>query len=275
MKTTLLTLIFVIGILLNSIGQVTLEATYDTAAGNLYMINLEVSGQKYVKVKRTQNDRFIYLYNLNHSLWKTINCNTFPFGHTPSGDTIYNFDVLYITEKLFDLDNDVEFIFSYNTGIDCYAGIYNEDGTVIFSQDSAWLGVRLNIPIVFQPIYNTPNGTKMILSFPDNNKAKVYSLQGTLSTPELINNSVISESLKIFPNPTNGATTIEYKLPNSVNFGNIEIYDLNGRLIKNYMVENTFQNIRINNGELSAGTYIYCLKAGSKIIDSRQIIITK
>lgn len=125
------------------------------------------------------------------------------------------------------------------------------------------------------PIYNTPNGTKLILSFDYTSEAKVYGLQGTLSTPELINNSVIHESLNIFPNPTSGSTTIEYTLPKNTTNGNIEIYDLNGNFIKNFMVDNTSKNIVINNGEISSGTYIYNLKVSGKVLESRKIIITK
>jgi hypothetical protein len=275
MKTTILTIIVFFGILLNSKAQVILEATYDTASANLYMVNLEISGQKFVKVKRNQNDRFIYLYNLNHSIWKTIDCNAFPVCYTPFGDPVYNFEVLYVSENLFNLDNKVEFMFVCASGSDGYTAIYNEDGTNIFMQDSALPKCRINIPQTFQPIYNTTNGTKMILSFTHTNQAKVYALQGVLTSTALIDNSVINESLQIFPNPSGGSTTIEYKLPVTTNYGYIEIYDLNGKLFKTYHIDNTFNNIVIDNNELASGTYIYCLKACEKIIDSRQINIEK
>ena len=45
---------------------------------------------------------------------------------------------------------------------------------------------------------------------------------------------IINESLQIFPNPSGGSTTIEYKLPVNTNFGYIEIYDLNGKLFKTF-----------------------------------------
>lgn len=275
MKPIFFTLIFVFGFILNSKGQVILEATYDSASTNLYMINLEISGQKYVKVTKTVNNRFIYLFNLDHSPWKTIDCNSFPFVTHPMSGPIYNFSVLYITESLFDNDNGLEFLFTLSNSPGEYTGIYNEDGTIIFSQNGAYPGVTLNIPIVNVPIYNTPSGTKLILSFPYTLEAKVYSLQGTLSTPELINNSVFDESLNIFPNPTSGSTTIEYTLPKNTTTGNIEIYDLNGKFIKSYLVENTRKNIIINNGEIPSGTYIYNLNASGNILESRKIIIIK
>ncbi len=282
MKTAILTIIVFFGILLNSKAQVTLEATYDTACYNLYMVNLEISGLKYARITRDSGDRYIRLYNLNHSIWKTINCNSFPTSYSlspnpPYGmDTtrIYNFDVLYITENLFNLDNKVEFLFCVS-GFRYYTGIYNEDGTLIFGQDSAWPGCRQNMPQQQVPIYNTPNGTKMILSFPNTNKAKVYGLAGIITSTISLNNSFGNESLKIFPNPTSGFTTIEYYLPDKIKSGNIDIYDMTGTLIKSYTVDNAFHNLTLNSDELSSGTYIYSLVASGKVVESRQIIVTK
>lgn len=132
MKSAFFILIFIFGIGLNSKGQVTLEATYDSAFANLYMINLEISGQKYVKVTRTENNRFIYLFNLDYTLWKTINCNGFPYLIHPSAGPLYNFSVLYITESLFDTDNGSEFLFTFSSSPLAYTGNYNEDGTIFF-----------------------------------------------------------------------------------------------------------------------------------------------
>jgi hypothetical protein len=284
MKTTILTIIVFLGILLNSKAQVTLEATYDSACFNLYMVNLEISGMKYVRITRDSGNRFIRLYNLNHSIWKTINCNPFPTSYylspnmnPPYGmDTtrIFNFDALYITENLFNLDNKVEFLFCVS-GFSYYTGIYNEDGTLIFGQDSAWPGCRQNMPQQQVPIYNTSNGTKMILSFPQTNKAKVYGLAGTITSTNSFNNSFHNESLKIFPNPTSGFTTIEYYLPDNIKRGSIDICDMTGTLIKSYTVDNTFHNLTLDGDELSSGMYIYSLIASGKVVESRQIIVTK
>ncbi len=77
MKKTLL--IALIAFVTTAKAQITLEATYDTASYYLYIVNLEIDGDKYIKLQQGDSGkRFIYLYNLNHSLWKTIDCNSFP-----------------------------------------------------------------------------------------------------------------------------------------------------------------------------------------------------
>ncbi|MFH0894999.1 MAG: T9SS type A sorting domain-containing protein, partial [Bacteroidota bacterium] len=247
MKTAFLSLIFVIGISLNSKAQITLEASYDDASCNLYMINLEISGMKYVKVTRTQNNRFIFLYNLNHSLWKTINCNSFPVSYyvspMPPFDTTWNYDfnVLYISENLFDLQPEVDFLFSIAGSSPWYTGIYNENSSLIFAADSVAPMVRSNVPQTFQPIYNTPNGTKMILSY-KTGKAKVYGLQGILTNSIYNEFPTADQSFHIYPNPTSGVTTIEYSLPDNTDKGSIDIYDMTGALIRSYAIDNTFHN---------------------------------
>ena len=48
-----------------------------------------------------------------------------------------------------------------------------------------------------------------------------------------------------------------YHLPNGINEGEIVFYDINGKEIKRYRVDNTFNTLIINNSDLPAGTYLY------------------
>jgi len=263
-------------------GQINLEASYNSASSDLYMVNLEVDGEKYVKVQRGDSAfRFITLYNLDHSLWKTIDCNPFPIftfiqGIGALNNGRFDYDILYITQHLFDNDDDIEFLYTVRSG-NCpqfYTGIYNEDGSSLFTQDSAAPLVRVNVPIAARPIYNTVNGTKMILSFPCSNEAKVYSLSGTL-TNSLGLELVDDYKLLAYPNPSSEYTTIEYEFPQGINQGEIAIYDLNGREIKRYSIDNTFKNLILYNNDLSSGTYMYSLEAKGKVIEAKKMLIVK
>lgn len=266
-------------------AQITLEATYDTASANLYMITLEVDGDKYVKVERLSpangpDYRAIILYNLDHSVWKTIDCSPFPKFDSCGGSLNYgryNFEVLYITQHLFDSDNGIEFMFNINgCGTnDNYTAIYNEDGSTIFTQYGAAPAVHLNIPIVFKPIYNTVNGTKMILSFPATNQAKVYSLPGTLTTSNMLlsGNSNGNESFSAYPNPSSDQITINYRLPIGTQNGEIVISDLSGKEIKRCSVDNSFNNLVLPTNEFSNGIYLYSFKANGKLLETKKIII--
>lgn len=263
-------------------AQVYLDTIYANARIKLYMVNLEVSGMKYVLRGEAQGNRFLKFYNLDHSLWKTIDLNPMPITQLPPNPVgpqnfNYNYDVLYISENLFDCDNEVEFMYVSNSGNQSFTGIYNENGTAIFTGDSLAPIIRLTIPAQFRPIYNTPGKTKMILSH-INGTARVYNLQCSLSTG-IDQNKIASETeqpeMNVFPNPSVYESTITYKLPNGVNSGEVVIYDLTGKEIRNYKVDNSFSSLSIQQSEMAAGTYIYSLKANGQVIDSKKIVLTK
>ena len=100
MKNILLLILIAFG--MNVKGQITFEQTYDSAAtynfcsGNLsqlMMVKFEVSGERYVKINRC--GKYIKLYDLSHSLVKTISIASLP----TDGGTIG--PILYLSEKLF------------------------------------------------------------------------------------------------------------------------------------------------------------------------------
>ena len=121
---------------INSEAQITLEHTYDSAAtydayhcgySQLMIINFEISGYRYVKYNRC--NKCLNIYNMNHSLLKTISLSNLPTGPTGSMG-----DILYISEKLFNTDQRIEYMYSVYAS-QPYTGIYNEDGGLLFSDN--------------------------------------------------------------------------------------------------------------------------------------------
>ncbi|MFH1321970.1 MAG: T9SS type A sorting domain-containing protein [Bacteroidota bacterium] len=259
-------------------GQITLEYVYPGAMQKLYMINFEISGMKYLVKSDVQGNRFLKFYNLNHSLWKTINCNSFPTTELcgSPGTFIYNFDALYISETLFDCDTAIEFMYFSQSDCRWFTSIYKENGTALLVADSSAPLVKINIPQQYRPIYNTPLGTKLILSH-KNGTARVYDLPCSLTTvidqmlPWDNNNS----DFTVFPNPSSNKTTIEYHLPNEINQAEIILTDSRGIEVKRYHVDNNFCNIVIDQNEIAPGLYFYTLIAQDKILNSKKIIIIK
>ncbi|HEY4797547.1 MAG TPA: hypothetical protein VII99_00575, partial [Bacteroidia bacterium] len=195
-------------------AQVTLEHTYDSAStmasigpqgaeqSQLMIIKFEISGERYVRINKW--GKSISIYDMNHSLLKTISISSFPMNTSNQAGT-----VLYFSEQLFDLDAGIEFMYVVDTGAGYYTGIYNDDGSLIFS-DACGPAIIPNIPIQQYPIYNTSLGTKMILSYP-NKIAKVFNLQGTLSTAIQEANGQLMQAQSIsnpYPNPTNNTTRV-------------------------------------------------------------------
>ena len=273
MKTKFTLFIAVIAFSIQLNAQITVDAVYPDANRKLYIVDLEISGMKYIVKSDVPGNRFLKLYHLDHSLWKTIDCNSMPTKQLPSGETNYNFDALYISETLFDCDDMLEFLYFTSVGYEYYTGIYNENGVSIMEADSASPLVKLNIPQQYRPIYNTPDGTKMILSHM-NGHATVYDLPCELSTGVDRNKANQGKSLlEVYPNPAIYQTTIKYSLPSKYNNAEIAIIGISGQEFKRYEVDRSFSELLIETGDIAPGTYLYSLIVDGVVLESKKIIL--
>ncbi|MFY9309945.1 MAG: T9SS type A sorting domain-containing protein [Bacteroidia bacterium] len=263
-------------------AQITLEHTYNSAGSlvafpnyqQLYIVNLEVDGEKYVFVDRANKE--VKFYNLNHTLWKTISyAGTIDLN---SGSNTR--DILYISQHLFDTDNEIEFLYDDIDQNDAFVSvtqIVNEDGSILFTENNAGPWVKINFPQPQLSIYNTVSGTKMILSL-SNGDANVYSLAGTLSAGIVANPSSELNQLKTsvaYPNPTNSSTKIDYTLPNNITKGEIVFYDTHGKEIKRFNVDNTFNSLLISTEDLQSGIYYYNLQTTQGNSGAKKLVTVK
>jgi len=270
-----LLIFFVFALSTNIFAQITLENKYDSASdyqNNILMIvKFELSGERYVKINR--QDYNISIYDLNHSLTKTISIANYP----PS---LGYFLVLYLSQQLFDTDSAIEFLYGY-TDVNSvfHTRIYKEDGTVIFIADSLYPWNELSIPQQQFPIYNTQQGAKMILSHMGNNQAWVFSLPGILSTAiEQANGQLMQQNgafNNLYPNPSNGSVTLQYELPKEERQGELILYNMQGTEIKRYKVDNTFKDILLDNTQLPAGTYFYQLQTKKGAVGTKKMVVIK
>ncbi len=235
----------------------------------LMIVNFEVSGYQYVNINR--HGKYISIYDMSHTLQKTISMANIPTGSNCTGD------VLYLSQHLFNADSKIEFIGSCTNcfnGMPYYTAIYNEDGTVLFS-DTAIPAIKPNTPVQQYPIYNTPNGTKMILSY-TNGQAKVFGLAGTLTTAiNKTSHSFAGSMDNAYPNPTTGSTTVAYTLPQGLNNGEVVFYNQKGAEVKRFKVDNTFSNLQITTADIEAGTYYYQLQTGGNASSTKKLIVVK
>jgi hypothetical protein len=274
-------LLMLIAFLTKAKAQITYEQTYDSAstynfcsgnASQLVMVNFEVSGERYVKINKCGKN--LKLYDLNHNLLKTINIANLPNDGAP------NYQIgtfLYLSEKLFNSDNKMEYMYVM-TSPTFSTMIYNEDGTLLFSEPGAPM-VLMNVHQLQFPIYNTSQGTKMILSY-SNGQAKVFGLTGTLTTAiqknsgELLNSNYSSLS-NPSPNPFSNQTIINYTLPQGVSEGEIVIFDIQSKEIKRFKVDNTFNNLIISGSEIASGTYYYQLQTNGQNSSTKKMVVIK
>lgn len=264
MKKSIILTILIISISLTSKSQITLENTYTN--GNAVLTNLTNSGYKYYVFNKLANQ--IKIYNINHSVFNTINLVA------PTG-TYENFIVKYLSDNLFATDNLIEFgviVSNTVTPYDSKLIIYNENNNVLLTLNNTQKSEILNINGNFKLIrFSYPGDTSV-----------VYSLPGTLPcdacggpTGIIKNNSTTNSMPNAYPNPTSTQITIPYKLTNSDTKGKINFYDINGKILREYNVDNTFENLILDTQEFSAGTYYYNLTSNSGISDAKKIIVIK
>jgi len=240
-------------------AQITLEHIYPTEGffdnyKQFMMVHLEASGSKYVAVDKAA--RTITLYHLDHTLYKTIS-----FANAPPIPYPYQPYIMYISEHLFDQDDDVEFMFTVLMNPDAITMIYDEDGGVLLDATDGYPGVLPTYHNQHYPIYNTTEGTKLILSFEDGT-AHVYSLAGTLSTDiASAGQDALEEALgaMVFPNPSTGSATI--LLPRMMAQGSTELRLTNalGELVRVVPVVSNSSSVDVDLSALAAGSYVYAV----------------
>ncbi|MBW8049187.1 MAG: T9SS type A sorting domain-containing protein [Cytophagales bacterium] len=261
----------------NSNAQITLEQSYADNQG-LSIIKLENSGHKYLQYDLT--NQIVKLYNLDHSIFKTILLPTLQ-------PATQNLSISYISENLFNTDNLIEILCwkrnwqptSWIVGGS--VKIINENGSVVFLQDSMVVVEQRSTTFYGYNdkssfIYNTTNGTKLILySYKTNDEGfKVFSLPGTLMASIKNINSDNLEDKFVFPNPANSNITIPYELTES-SFAILTIYDTNGKEIQNLKIDKTFKNVFVDVSKFQNGVYLYTIKNEAKLISNGKFIVSK
>lgn len=105
--------------------------------------------------------------------------------------------------------------------------------------------------------------------------------QNNLSLPNTANTvnngtSDVASLQQNVPNPFNSSTYIQYYLPSTASAGTLVITDMNGQTLKQFNISNSgFGKLSINPGQFAQGTYTYSLFVDGKMIDTKQMILTK
>lgn len=79
---------------------------------------------------------------------------------------------------------------------------------------------------------------------------------------------------KLYPNPNNGKMLLDYTL-NANEKGEIQIYDISGKLVSRYELENTKNQLTIDSEKLTNGVYVYHIIVNKNIVKSDKLIIIK
>ncbi|OJW78504.1 MAG: hypothetical protein BGO69_00525 [Bacteroidetes bacterium 46-16] len=249
MKQLFILLCFVLSAVITE-AQIVLEHTFDSM-NNARMINLSAAGYKYAATRYSYLDHKVNIYNLDHSLYRSIPLPSYPN---------YSFNnASYISDRLFNNDDSIEFLaFYYCASINFpdFMIVINESGHVLDS-----------IPGHGSIVYKDSAGRYKMFVYNDPNSVSLYGLPGTLPCVPtcgfIVNVNNLQEEGPALsppvPNPAGDETTINYKLPLSEPMGVIMLYDMQGRLLKKFPVKEREHYIRIKTADFAPGNYYYRL----------------
>lgn len=259
MKNLLINVLFISTLSLRS--QITLENSYPSPASNsnISFTRLTNAGDKFWIMDPL--GKTLKLYDLNHSLWKTVNLPI------TTGQAISN--VINVSDNLFDTDAKVEVMYVC-AGTNYELKIINETGSVLKS-----------LRTFYAYLANTTSGWKLMAAIDSLNKPfakqwlEVYSLPGNQPALSIINSgtdplTVLSSPM---PNPSANKTIIGYQLPAGTMQDQLVIYDLTGKEVKRYSVDYNFNTLELNTQELPSGTYLYNLLASPN--SGKKLVVVK
>ncbi|HXD94752.1 MAG TPA: T9SS type A sorting domain-containing protein [Bacteroidia bacterium] len=282
MKKIICLLLFVITI--SSNAQITLDNTYNSYfnAGinntGFTVVNLSNSGYKYVNPFLRNGN--IILYNLNHTIFKTLTYPPIPSG---GGDLLY-----FISETLFDNNpSNVEFLINRQTNNgNSSVYVFEENGAQLFFKDSVYIaGTNPGMyPSPTTSLFYTTSGVKLLLTALASDSVYVYNLPGSLvcsdctnsiTSSRTENNNLQNNGITNYPNPAKNETTVAYDLPPGVTSADLVFYNITGQEVKRFKVSNAFKDILISTSDLEAGTYYYQLQASGVNSAGKKMIIIK
>jgi len=262
MKKTLITITLFLTVVNFGFSQITFDTDYEYSGA---YVELAQSGYKFYIMDVVTNQ--CRIYNTDHSLWKTINL--------PVPSDKYLYDIRYVSENLFTDDNSVSLCYFYYYYNDIaqyytyYAKIINEDGTELLTLTGAQYAYVYNID---------DENTKLIAYLYDYSVVPytittvIYDLPGQLLSTKR-GNDFPQLTGQAYPNPSTTFTILPYSLPEGINSGELQISDMQGRVVKTFGVDRSFDNFRINTAEFPKGTYLYRLVSGNYVSGANKLIV--
>ena len=265
MKKILITSIFfTLFFALNA--QVSLNKRYEYSAT---IVKLETQGYKYylMDVHKSQ----CRIYNLDHSIFKTINCVT------PTNDH-YLADIKYISENLFDNDAGLELVYTYYKYIPTQSSYYYEYDSKIINEDGSVLQTIDGARYIY--INKTDDNTYKLFAycynysvFPETVWTNIYNLLGTPIVSASLQKNKPNILLNAFPNPASQTVKVAYSLPENIDTGKLYLIDNNGRPVNQFVIDNHTNFLSLDVSLFSNGIYHYFIEYENTRTPSKKLVI--
>ncbi len=262
MKKLISTSLF-LGLFIVLNAQVTLDKKYEYSTS---VVKFETLGYKYFLMDVPAGQ--CRLYNIDHSLYKTISCNV------PGG--FYLADIKFLSEKLFDSDSGIELLctyYSYNSAKAYYdydSKIINDDGSQITFIDGG----------LYNYINETSENTFKLFSYcydysvsPEKVWTNIYSLPGTMVSAKSMNEESPGILLNAFPNPASNSIKVAYSLPENVSQGTLHLIDNSGRQVEQFTVDNHTDHLMLDVSRYESGVYVYFIEFGNSKTLAKKLLV--
>jgi hypothetical protein len=259
--TTFFTLFF---LLLNTLtAQVTLDKRYEYSTA---IVKLETLGYKYYLMDVPAGQ--CRVYNSDHSLFKTVNCSV------PSG--FYLYDIKFLSENTFDTDAGIELLctyYKYNSSKAYYeynSKIINDDGSAIVTIDGS----------LYNNINKTSETDYKLFSYcydfsvtPEKVWTNIYNLPGSPTVNAFFEEFTPKADLNVFPNPASEKITVAYKLPENICSGTLNVVSTNGKLVKQFQVDQHTDHLSLDARDFTSGVYHYFIEYGNTRTESKKLVV--
>lgn len=77
------------------------------------------------------------------------------------------------------------------------------------------------------------------------------------------------------PNPFNGTSTVNYKLPAGTTNASLMVCDLSGKKVLSYPIDANSSSVTLNSEKLSSGIYLYSIVANNQILETKRMVVEK
>lgn len=249
------------------------------------LARLQINGNKYVQFDQASST--IYIYNLNHTIFKSITI--------PSTIPAYIYpEVEYISDSLFNSDNLIEYAFMCEVNSVPKFYVFNETGSQLLFVDSVYLGqtsfyIKSNF-VITDPVYFDGLHTKLRLSTAmyssSTSRDLIFTLPGAIPCLPCSGSGMgtitgmnsyygnKNPNAVFYPNPVKDQLKLKYTLPKNAQMAIIKIQDVQGKMVDEVKVTNTFDFIYLPSN-YNNGLYFYSLIVDGTVIKTEKIILDK
>lgn len=111
----------------------------------------------------------------------------------------------------------------------------------------------------------------------DNIGQSVSMIVKYVATPSSIAEEAMADGTisDIYPNPASNFATLDYQLTNKVNSAEVKIFNLMGAEVKNALLENNGNKLRMDISELKNGIYFYSILINNDIYQTKKLVIQR